>query len=186
MTACTRSLISRAAAYVMSPPIRPKGHQEYLWNALATGGIQHVATDHCPFNQATQKIAGKDDFRKIPNGAAGIENRIGLMYTYGVAKGRISLQQFVDVTSTQAAKIFNLYPRKGAVAVGSDADLVIYDPKGSSKISAKTHHQRVDRNIFEGFELTGKVAKTVVAGKLQWNDGDLRVQRGAGRYLKRS
>jgi len=173
------------AAYVMSPPIRPKGHQEYLWNAMATGAIQTVATDHCPFRQADQKIAGKDDFRKIPNGAAGIENRMALMYSYGVAKQRITLQQYVDVTSTQAAKIFGLYPRKGAIQVGSDADLVLYDPKGSSKISAKTHHMKIDRNIFEGFELTGKVATTVVAGRVQWQDGDLRVERGAGRYLKR-
>lgn len=174
------------AAYVMSPPIRPKGHQEYLWNALSNGAIQTVATDHCPFRQSDQKVAGKNDFRKIPNGAAGIENRMALMYTYGVAAGRISLQQYVDVTSTQAAKIFNMYPRKGTVAVGSDADLVLYDPKGSSKISAKTHHQKVDRNIFEGFELKGKVATTVVNGKVQWQDGDLRVERGAGRYLKRT
>ena len=174
------------AAYVMSPPIRPKGHQEYLWNALSTGAIQTVATDHCPFRQADQKVAGKDDFRKIPNGAAGIEDRMSLMYTYGVATGRISLQQFVDVTSTQAAKIFNMYPRKGCIAVGSDADLVLYDPKGSKKISAKTHHQKVDRNIFEGFELTGKVVTTVVNGKVQWHDGDLRVERGAGRYIKRT
>lgn len=172
------------AAYVMSPPIRPKGHQEYLWQAMATGGIQHVATDHCPFTME-QKAMGKNDFRKIPNGAAGVENRMSLLYTYGVAKKRITLQQFVDVTSTQAAKIFGLYPRKGAIAVGSDADLVLYDPKGSSKISAKTHHQRVDRNIFEGFELEGKVATTVVNGRVQWQDGNLRVERGAGRYLKR-
>jgi dihydropyrimidinase len=174
------------AAYVMSPPIRPKGHQEYLWNALANNAIQTVATDHCPFRQVDQKVAGKNDFRKIPNGAAGIENRMSLMYTYGVATGRISLQQYVDVTSTQAAKIFNMYPRKGTIAVGSDADLVLYDPKGSSKISAKTHHQKVDRNIFEGFELKGKVATTVVNGRVQWQDGDLRVERGAGRYLKRT
>jgi dihydropyrimidinase len=173
------------AAYVMSPPIRPKGHQEYLWNALATGAIQHVATDHCPFRQADQKVMGKDDFRKIPNGAAGIENRMALLYTYGVAKQRITLQQFVDVTSTQAAKIFGLYPRKGAIQVGSDADLVLYDPKGTGRISAKTHHMKVDRNIFEGFELTGKVATTIVSGRVQWQDGDLRVERGAGRYLKR-
>jgi dihydropyrimidinase len=172
------------AAYVMSPPIRPTGHQAYLWNALSTGAIQHVATDHCPFTQA-QKAAGKNDFRKIPNGAAGIENRMSLLYSYGVAKKRITLQQFVDVTSTQAAKIFGLYPKKGAVAVGADADLVLYDPKGTSTISAKTHHQRVDRNIFEGFELEGKVATTVVNGRVQWQDGDLRVERGAGRYLKR-
>jgi len=174
------------AAYVMSPPIRPKGHQEYLWNALAAGGIHHVATDHCPFRQSDQKVMGKDDFRKIPNGAAGIENRMSLMYSFGVATGRISLQQFVDVTSTQAAKIFNLYPRKGAVAEGADADLCIYDPKGTGVISARTHKHNVDRNIFEGFETKGRVSHTVVAGKLQYKDGDLRVERGAGRYLKRT
>lgn len=173
------------AAYVMSPPIRPKGHQEYLWNAMANGGIQHVATDHCPFRQADQKIAGKHDFRKIPNGAAGVENRMALLYSHGVAKGRITLNQFVNVTSTEAAKIFGLYPRKGAIMVGSDADLVLYDPKGTGKVSAKTHHMKIDRNIFEGFELTGKIARTVVAGKVQWDDGELRVERGAGRYLKR-
>jgi len=174
------------AAYVMSPPIRPKGHQEYLWNALSAGAIQHVATDHCPFRQADQKIMGKGDFRKIPNGAAGIEDRMTLLYSYGVATGRISLQQFVDVTSTQAAKIFNMYPRKGAILPGADADLCIYDPTGTSRISAKTHHQNVDRNIFEGFETKGKVATTVVAGRVQWHDGDLRVERGAGKYIKRT
>ncbi len=174
------------AAYVMSPPIRPKGHQDYLWNALSAGQIQHVATDHCPFRQADQKVAGRHDFRKIPNGAAGIEDRLKLLYTYGVATGRITLQQFVDVTSTQAAKIFNLYPRKGAIQPGSDADLVLYDPRGTGTISAKTHHQNVDRNIFEGFETKGKVATTIVAGRVQWHDGDLRVERGAGRYLKRT
>jgi len=174
------------AAYVMSPPIRPKGHQDYLWNALASGSIQHVATDHCPFRQADQKIAGKGDFRKIPNGAAGIENRMTLMYTYGVAAGRISLEQFVDVCCTQPAKIFGLYPRKGAIRPGSDADLVVYDPTSTGRISAKTHHQRVDRNIFEGFATQGRVTHTVVDGRLQWRDGDLRVERGAGRYLRRT
>jgi dihydropyrimidinase len=174
------------AAYVMSPPIRPKGHQEVLWNALANGAIQHVATDHCPFRQSDQKTMGRHDFRQIPNGAAGVEDRLTLLYTYGVATGRISLQQFVDVTSTQAAKIFNLYPRKGCIAPGADADLVLYDPSGTGRISAKTHHQNVDRNIFEGFETKGKVATTIVAGRVQWHDGDLRVERGAGRYLKRT
>ncbi len=173
------------AAYVMSPPIRPKGHQEYLWNALATGAIQTVATDHCPFRQADQKIAGKDDFRKIPNGAAGIENRLTLLYTAGVATGRISLQQFVDVTSTQAAKIFGLWGRKGHIGPGFDADLVVYDPAGSTTISAKTHHHKVDRNIFEGFVTKGKVSQTIVNGRVQYADGQLHVERGAGRYLKR-
>ena len=119
-------------------------------------------------------------------GAGGIEDRMTLMYSFGVATGRITLQQFVDVTSTQAAKIFNMYPRKGAIVPGADADLCIYDPTGTSRISAKTHHQNVDRNIFEGFETKGKVATTVVAGRVQWHDGDLRVERGAGKYIKRT
>jgi len=173
------------AAYVMSPPIRPKGHQDYLWNALSAGLIQVVATDHCPFRQADQKIAGKSAFTKIPNGAAGVEDRLSLMYTYGVAAGRISLQQFVDVCSTGPAKIFGLYPRKGAVAVGSDADLLVYDPNGKRTLSAKTHHQAVDRNIYEGFEIKGRIAATVAAGRVQFKDGELRVERGAGRYIKR-
>ncbi|MBK8266722.1 MAG: dihydropyrimidinase [Nannocystis sp.] len=173
------------AAYVMSPPIRPKGHQEVLWHALAAGLIHHVATDHCPFNQADQKIAGKDDFTKIPNGAAGIENRLALMYTYGVATGRLTLQQFVDVCCTQPAKIFGLYPRKGAIRVGADADIVVYDPARSGTISAATHHHRCDRNIFEGFPLHGGVSHTLVGGRLAYKDGDLRVTRGAGRYLPR-
>ncbi|MDP3276176.1 MAG: dihydropyrimidinase [Deltaproteobacteria bacterium] len=174
------------AAYVMSPPIRPTGHQEYLWSALANGAIQTVATDHCPFRQSDQKIAGKSDFRKIPNGAAGIENRMALMWTYGVASGRITPQQFVDVCSTQPAKIFGLYPRKGSITVGADADIVVYDPTGTSTISASTHRHNVDRSIFEGFEIKGRVTHTVVQGRLQFKDGELRVERGAGRYLKRS
>ena len=174
------------AAYVMSPPIRPKGHQEVLWNALSCGMIQHVATDHCPFRQEDQKSMGKDDFTKIPNGAAGIENRLALMYTYGVATGRISLHQFVDVCCTQPAKIFGLYPRKGAIRVGADADIVVYDPKASSTISAKTHRHHVDRNIFEGFKIEGGVSHTLVGGRIAFKEGDLRVVRGAGRYLPRT
>ncbi len=174
------------AAYVMSPPIRPLGHQEYLWNAMRSGMIHHVATDHCPFRQADQKVMGIDNFTKIPNGAAGIENRMSLMYTYGVAAGKISLQQFVDVCCTQPAKIFGLHPRKGSLAVGADADIVVYDPTGSYTISAKTHRHNVDRNIFEGFEQKGRVTHTIVNGRLQYIDGDLRVERGAGRYLRRT
>jgi dihydropyrimidinase len=174
------------AAYVMSPPIRPRGHQDYLWNALAAGLIQVVATDHCPFRQKDQKIAGKDAFTKIPNGAAGVEDRLSLMYTFGAAAGRISLNQFVDVCCTQPAKIFGLYPRKGTIALGSDADLVVYDPAGTRTLSAKTHHQAVDRNIYEGMQVKGRIAATVAAGVVRSRDGDLRVERGAGRYLKRS
>jgi dihydropyrimidinase len=174
------------AAYVMSPPIRPKGHQDVLWAGLQAGLVHAVATDHCPFRQSDQKTMGRQDFTKIPNGAAGIEDRIALMYTHGVAAGRISLQQLVDACCTRPAKIFNLYPRKGSLLVGGDADILVYDPTARRRISAKTHHQRVDRNIYEGFEVQGRVTHTLVGGKLGWVDGDLRVERGAGRYLRRA
>lgn len=176
------------AAYVMSPPIRPAGHghQEALWSGLSCGLIHTVATDHCPFRQHDQKTNGRDDFTKIPNGAAGIENRMPLMYTYGVAAGRLTLQQFVDACCTRPAKIFGLYPRKGAIMVGSDADLFVYDPTQRSTISAATHRHNCDRNIFEGFQIQGAVTHTVVAGRLQFKNGDLRVERGAGRYLRRT
>ncbi len=173
------------AAAVMSPPIRPKGHQEPLWNALRSGVLEVVATDHCPFNLHGQKDMGKDDFRKIPNGAAGIEHRLPLMYTYGVLTGRLDLHQFVDVTSTRAAKLFGLYPRKGSITVGADADLVVWDPEASGVISAGTHHHKVDRNIFEGFETRGACSSVIVNGRVQFSGGDLKVEKGAGRYLER-
>ncbi|WP_437324273.1 dihydropyrimidinase [Sorangium sp. So ce381] len=173
------------AAYVMSPPIRPKGHQDALWAALSSGLIQTVATDHCPFNQVGQKDMGKDDFSRIPNGAAGIENRLALLWTYGVLEGRIDVHRFVDLFSTQPAKIFGLYPRKGSIVPGGDADLVVFDPKGTSTISAKTHHHRCDRSIFEGFEVKGKPTHVIVNGRVQCADGKLDVERGAGRYLPR-
>jgi dihydropyrimidinase len=174
------------AAYVMSPPIRPKGHQDPLWHALKAGQLQVVATDHCPFNQKGQKDMGKDDFRKIPNGAAGIEHRLSLLYTYGVRAGRIGLCEFVDLTSARAAKIFGLYPRKGAIRVGADADLCVFDPEKTGTISAKTHHHRCDRSIFEGFAVRGMPTFVVANGRVQFEDGDLRVERGAGRFLKRT
>ncbi|MDG1499656.1 MAG: dihydropyrimidinase [Planctomycetota bacterium] len=174
------------AAAVMSPPIRPRGHQEALWNALKSGTLEVVATDHCPFNLHGQKDAGKDDFRLIPNGAAGIQNRLALMYTYGVLEGRLTLNEFVDVTSTRSAKIFGLYPRKGSITVGADADLVIWDPEVEGTISAKTHLHRVDTNIFEGFKTKGGASTVIVNGRIQFQDGDLRVKRAAGRYLKRN
>jgi dihydropyrimidinase len=174
------------AAAVMSPPIRPRGHQEPLWNALKAGTLQVVATDHCPFNLVGQKDAGKDDFRLIPNGAAGIQHRLALMYTYGVLEGRLTLNEFVDVTSTRSAKIFGLYPRKGSITVGADADLVVWDPEATGTISASTHRHKVDSNIFEGFKTKGAPSTVVVNGRIQFQDGDLRVVRGAGRYLKRT
>jgi dihydropyrimidinase len=173
------------SAYVMSPPIRPEGHQEVLWAALTSGILQTVGTDHCPFTHH-QKQAGKDDFRKIPNGAAGIQERMSLLYHFGVLDGRIDMHQFVDLTSTRAAKIFDLYPRKGAIAVGSDADLVVWDPSATRTISAKTHLHRNDRSIYEGFEVQGGPSTVLVHGKVAYADGDVRAQPGSGRFLKRS
>jgi len=173
------------AAYVMSPPIRPKGNQDPLWAALSSGMLQVVATDHCPFNLKGQKDMGREDFTKIPNGAAGIQNRLGLLWTYGVETGRLDINRFVDIFSTQPAKIFGLYPRKGTIMPGSDADLVVYDPTTESVISAKTHLHKCDRNIFEGFALKGKPTHVVVNGRVQYKEGDLKVERGAGRYIKR-
>lgn len=173
------------AAYVMSPPIRPVGHQQPLWGALASGLIQTVATDHCPFRQADQKVMGRGDFTRIPNGAAGVEDRLALLYTCGVATGRITRRRMVEVSSSEPARIFGLYPRKGTIAPGTDADLVVFDPTARARISAATHHQKVDRNIYEGFELTGRVTHTIARGRVQFADGDLRAERGAGRYLRR-
>lgn len=174
------------AAFVMSPPIRPLGHQEALWAALRSGIIQTVATDHCPFHQHGQKELGRHDFRKIPNGAAGIEHRLALMYTYGVLTGKIDLHQFVDINCSRPAKLFGMYPRKGAVMVGSDADLVIWNPQKEGQISATTHHHRCDRNIFEGFRTIGGPTWVIANGKVQFDDGNLKVERGAGRYVPRS
>ena len=174
------------AAYVMSPPIRPKEHQAPLWAALKSGIIQTVATDHCPFHQGKQKILGRTDFRKIPNGAAGIQNRLSLMYTYGVLENRIDLHQFVEVNCTRPAKIFGMYPRKGAVMVGSDADLVIWNPEKEDVISAKTHLHKCDRNIFEGYKTKGAPTWVICNGKVQFDQGKLNVERGAGRYIPRS
>jgi len=174
------------SAYVMSPPIRPSGlgHHEALWRGVTNGMLDSVGTDHCPFTHQ-QKLMGKDNFTMIPNGAAGIEDRLAILYTYGVCEGRFDLQRMVALGSTNPARIFGLAPRKGTIAVGSDADLVIYDPAASGTRSAKTHHSKSDRNIFEGFKVKGAVAKTIVAGRVQYADGKLDVKRGAGRFLTR-
>lgn len=175
-----------SAVAVMSPPIRCRGHQEPLWAALRSGIVEVVATDHCPFNYEGQKDMGKDDFRKIPNGAAGIEHRMSLLYTYGVLEGRFDLHRFVELTSTRAAKIFGLYPRKGAIVVGADADLVVWDPAATSVISAVTDHHHCDRSIYEGLEVHGAASVVVAGGRVQFENGELQVERGAGRYLARS
>jgi len=173
-----------AAAHVMSPPFRSKDHQEALWHGLQSGNLQTTATDHCCFC-ADQKAAGKDDFRLIPNGTAGIENRMEVLWHHGVGTGRLTMNEFVKVTSTNAAQIFNIYPRKGSVSVGADADIVVWDPAATKTISAKTHHQKVDYNIFEGMKITGGASHTISRGKLVYADGKLDVERGAGRYVNR-
>ena len=177
------------AKYVMSPPLREKWNQAELWNGLDTGSLQVVSTDHCTFRFSDQKPMGKDDFTKIPNGAPGIENRMSLIYQGGVVEGRLSMNTFVEVTSTAAAKIFGLYPRKGTIAVGSDADIVIFNPNHKETISVNnsiTHHMNVDYNAYEGFEVSG-ISETVLArGKVIVEDCTYNGKRGDGQFLKRS
>lgn len=173
-----------AAAYVMSPPFRGKEHQDALWRGLQAGNLQTTATDHCCFC-ADQKAAGKDDFRLIPNGTGGVENRMEVLWEHGVRTGRLTMNEFVAVTSTNAAQIFNIYPRKGSVSVGADADIVVWDPEATKIISVKTHLQKVDFNIFEGMEVQGCASHTIANGKVVYADGKVDVERGAGRYVDR-
>jgi dihydropyrimidinase len=170
--------------YVMSPPLRAKHNQTALWNALAAGSIDTVGTDHCPFD-TKQKLLGKDSFVNIPNGIPGIEDRVNLLYTFGVKRGRLDLDRFVDVTSTCAAKLFGLFPRKGTIAVGSDADLVVYDANYRGFITAKAQHVNNDYNGFEGMEIEGRASVVTVRGKIQARDGNFVGERGRGKLLKR-
>ncbi len=173
------------AKYVFTPPLREKWHQEKLWQGLALDTLQVVSTDHCPFCFKEQKELGKDDFTKIPNGGPGIEHRLSLIYTGGVHAKRFSANRFVELVSTAPAKLFGLYPRKGTIAVGSDADLVIFDPDEQQVISAKTHHMRVDYSMFEGIQIIG-IPKTVLSRGLAVIDSGKFVGRpGAGQFLRR-
>ena len=173
-----------AAAHVMSPPFRAKEHQAALWKGLQSGNLQTTATDHCCFC-ADQKAAGKDDFTLIPNGTAGIEDRMTVLWTHGVSTGRLTMQEFVAVTSTNTAKIFNIHPRKGTIAVGADADIVVWDPEATKTISKDTHHQNIDFNIFEGMAVKGLASHTISGGVLKYARGELRAERGSGSYIKR-
>jgi len=173
-----------AAHHVMSPPFRAKHHQEALWSGLQAGVLQTTATDHCAFC-TDQKRAGIGDFRKIPNGTGGVEDRMSVLWHHGVNTGRLTPSEFVAATSTNAARIFNLAPRKGVIQVGADADLVVWDPALSRTVSAKTHHQALDFNLYEGMELRGNAAITISRGRIVWRDGELRAERGAGRYVDR-
>ncbi|MBL8785977.1 MAG: dihydropyrimidinase [Deltaproteobacteria bacterium] len=174
-----------AAHHVMSPPFRSKEHQDALWRGLQAGMLQTTATDHCCFKTA-QKAMGKDDFRKIPNGTAGVEDRMAVLWTHGVGKGRLTPSEFVRVTSTNAAQIFNIYPRKGAIAVGADADLVVWDPGATKVIRAETHHQNIDFNIFEGMEVTGLPVTTLSRGEVVWDKGQITAERGRGKHIERA
>ena len=173
------------AKYVMSPPLRNKSNQAVLWAALKNGVISTLATDHAPFD-TKQKLMGKDNFCLIPNGIPSLEERVKMLYTYGVAEGRLDLNRFVDVASTQAAKIFGLFPKKGTIQLGSDADLVVYDPKWHGTVSAKTHHMNLDYSAFEGFAVKGRCSAVTVRGKLQVKDGEFCGAKGIGQFLKRS
>jgi D-hydantoinase len=170
--------------HVMSPPLRAKHNQVALWNALALGSIDTVGTDHCPFD-TEQKLLGKESFLNIPNGIPGIEDRVNLLYTHGVKRGRLDLDRFVDAASTRPAKLFGLFPRKGAIAVGSDADLVIYDTGYRGVVSAKSQHTNNDYNAFEGMEIEGRPSVVTVRGKVQVRDGKFIGERGRGKMLKR-
>jgi dihydropyrimidinase len=174
------------AKYVFTPPLRPKHHQPKLWEGLKHDHLQVVSTDHCPFCFADQKILGKDDFTKIPNGGPGIENRLQLMYHFGVHKGQLSLNRFVEITSTTPARIFGMYPRKGEIAPGSDADLVIWDPAALYTISAATHHMRVDYSMFEGYEVSGNARTVLSRGEVIVDNGQFLGKPGRGNYLKRT
>jgi dihydropyrimidinase len=169
--------------YVMSPPLRAKYNNETLWSALALGFVDTVGTDHCPFD-TDQKLLGKDSFVNIPNGIPGIEDRVNLLYTIGKRK-RIGLDRFVDFASTRAAKLFGLFPRKGTIAVGSDADLVVFDTNYRGTVSVKTQHVNNDYNGFEGMTIEGRPSLVTVRGKVQARDGKFVGERGRGRFLKR-
>ncbi|MEO8036061.1 MAG: dihydropyrimidinase [Acidobacteriota bacterium] len=173
------------AKYVMTPPIREKFNQEKLWRGLQYNDLQVIATDHCPFCMKEQKELGLNDFTKIPNGGPGVEHRMSLIYDGGVAEGRITLNRFVEIVSTNAAKIFGLFPRKGTIAVGSDADIVIFDPNETETISAATHHMNVDYSAYEGRKVRG-VTKTVLSrGELVIEEGKYVGKPGKGQFLKR-
>ena len=174
------------SAFVMSPPIRPLnlGHHQALWSGLSNGMLDSIGTDHCPFTHEQKKL-GTADFTKIPNGAAGIEDRLAMLYTHGVVGGHFSLERLVELNSTSPARIFGL-TTKGAVSVGMDADLVIYDPEAKGVRSAKTHFSKADRSIFEGHDVKGRIEHTIVGGRVAFEHGKLMAEKGAGRFIART
>jgi dihydropyrimidinase len=172
------------AKFVCTPPLRPREHQAVLWRGLRTDDLSVVATDHCPFCFAEQKELGVGDFTKIPNGLPGVENRMDLIFQ-GVVSGEISLPRWVEVTSTNPAKMFGLFPRKGTIAPGSDADIVVYDPAGEQTISAATHHMAVDYSCYEGLRIKGHVDAVFSRGRQIISDGQYTGEAGHGRFVPR-
>lgn len=173
------------AKYVMSPPLRDKANQEVLWNALRQGLVNTVGTDHAPFDFETQKTMGREDFTKIPNGIPAIEDRVNLLFSEGVVTGRIDLHTFVKIASTNAARIFNLFPRKGTIQPGADADLVVYDPKAKHTLSVKSQHMNLDYNAFEGREVTGRPEAVILRGETTVRNGKFVGTPGRGQFLAR-
>ena len=174
------------AKYVFTPPLRPKHNLPKLWDGLKNDHLQVVSTDHCPFCFEDQKVLGKNDFTKIPNGGPGIENRLQLIHHHGVNAGKFSINRFVEITSTTPARIFGLYPRKGVLAPGSDADIVIWDPQAEHTISAHTHHMRVDYSMFEGYKVKGNARTVISRGDVVIENSQFHGNPGRGEYLKRS
>jgi dihydropyrimidinase len=174
------------AKFVYTPPPRDKANQEVLWNAVRTDVLSAISTDHCAFNWNGQKTLGKDDFSKIPNGGPGIENRLQMIHHFGVRQGRITLNRMVELLATNPAKLFGLYPRKGTLAVGSDADVVVFDPEKTVTISASTHHSNVDYNLFEGTEVQGSPDVVLLRGHVLVDGGTLVAKPGIGQFVKRA
>jgi dihydropyrimidinase len=173
------------AKYVMTPPLREKSNQSELWKGLKMDDLQVISTDHCPFCMKEQKELGKNDFTRIPNGAPGVEHRVPLIYNGGVAENRISLNRFVELTSTAAAKMFGLFPKKGTIAVGSDADIVIFDGDRKQTIGVESHHMNVDYSAYEGKTIQGVVETVLSRGKVVIENGDYKGKAGDGKFLRR-
>jgi dihydropyrimidinase len=174
------------AKYVYTPPPRDKANQDVLWNAVRTDTLSVISTDHCAFLWDGQKTMGKDDFSKIPNGGPGLENRLHMIHEFGVRAGRISLNRMVELLATNPAKLFGLYPRKGTIAVGSDADLVVFDPNRKHTISAATQHSKTDYNLYEGTEVTGTPEVVILRGSVLVESGELAASPGIGRFIPRA
>ncbi len=174
------------AKYIYTPPPRPKAEQEHLWKALIADQLSVVSTDHCPFNWPDQKGINGREFQVVPNGGPGIENRLHMLHEFGVRTGRITMNRFVELTSTNVAKLFGLYPRKGTIAVGSDADIVVWDPEKKLTLSASTHHSNVNYNLFEGTEVTGAPQTVLVRGQTIVENDELVAQPGAGQFVRRA